>query len=344
MSSSCISTTATATDHGEALITAVHTDIIESHILNRLDGPTLAATSCASAQLLSLCNHDHLWKDICNSTWPSTADHRARAIISTFPSGHKSFYYDAFPALQHRSTGTRDRRRDVSDTPELISAVDIYCDDKLICSRVLVTETTSTWALCTPLRLDLLDPKELVPAPPLKLDVGGACASPAEERLRVSWILIDPAKRRAVSAASREAMVARRHWLTGDTQLRFAVVAADARGGGEMVECAVVVRCGVCEGGELRVREVSMQVEDMEGRILTGMESLVILQAAMADQRMKSDSITERKIYEAFSRMKAQCRERNQRREKILDNVCIATGISIFLAFSMFYLSTLRFY
>ncbi|KAL6506478.1 hypothetical protein OROGR_024659 [Orobanche gracilis] len=221
MSSSSISTTATATDHGEAPITAVHTDIIESHVLNRLDGPTLAATSCASSQLLSLCNHDHLWKDICNSTWPSTADHRVRAVISTFPSGHKSFYYDALPAFRHQSTGTRNRRRDVSDTPELISAVDIYWDDKLIYSRVLVTETTTTWALCTPLRLDLLDPKKYVSAP-LRLDGGGACVSRTEKRLRVSWILIDPARIRAISAASREAMEARRVGLI--VKFHFAMV------------------------------------------------------------------------------------------------------------------------
>ncbi|GFP92277.1 F-box protein at2g27310 [Phtheirospermum japonicum] len=330
---------ATADHGGRTPLTTVHPDIIQSHILKPARRPTLAATSCASASCLSLCNDDYLWKDICNSTWPSTADHRVRAAISAFPSGHRSFYSDAFPALRHQSNETPHRRhRDFSDTPELISAVDIYYDEKLIYSKVLVTETNSTWFLCTPLRLDLLDQKETV-ATPSEFSGGGAWMARAEEHLRVSWILIDPVGRRAVNVASRRAVAARWHWLTGDVQLRFAVVEAAGSSGGELVECAVVVSCRGSEDGEVRVREVSMQVEDMEGRILTGMDSLVILQAAMAEQRMKRDGKTERDIYEIFSRMKAQCRERKQRREKGLDTVCIATGISIFFAFFLLFLS-----
>ncbi|KAI3450738.1 hypothetical protein Pfo_007403 [Paulownia fortunei] len=345
MSSSSISTTtitaAAATDQGGGTpITAIHPDIIQSHILNRLDGPTLASTSCASAQLLSLCNDDYLWKDICNSTWPSTTDPRVRDAISAFRSGHRSFYSDAFPALRHhQSRKTHDKRRAL-DTSELISAVDIYYDDKLIYSKVLVTETLSTWFLSTPFRLDLLDPKETV-ATPLKFDDGGeegTCMARAEERLRVSWILIDPVKRRAVNVASQKALDARRRWLTEDIQLRYGIVVA-AGGGGELVQCGVVVSCGEKEGGQVRVREVSMQVEEMEGKILTGMDSLGILEEAMEGQRWKSDSKTEKDTYETFLRMKVRCRERKQRREKGLDMVCIATGISIFFAIWIFYLS-----
>ncbi|KAK6163677.1 hypothetical protein DH2020_000541 [Rehmannia glutinosa] len=333
MSSSLISTT----DHGGGgtPISAIHPDIIQSHILNRLDGPTLASTSCASAQLLSLCKHDYLWKDICNSTWPSTTHPLVRAAISAFPSGHRSFYSDAFPAL--RGSESHHRRR-AWDTPELISAVDIYYDDELIYSKVLVTETLSPWFLCTPLRLDLLDPKETV-ATPMEFSGGGAWEARAEERLRVSWILIDPVRRRAVNVASRKAVEARRHWLTADMQLRFAVVVA-AGDAGVMVECGVVISCRGEEGGQVRVREVSMQVESMEGKILNGMDGLGVLEAAMAEQRRKSDSKTERDIYERFLKMKAQCRERKQRRERDLDTACIATGISIFFfAFLVFFLS-----
>ncbi|KAL0460808.1 UNVERIFIED_CONTAM: F-box protein [Sesamum latifolium] len=157
----------------------------------------------------------------------------------------------------------------------------------------------------------------------------------AEDRIRVSWILIDPTKKRAVNVASLKAVEARRHWLTEDIQLRYATVMAGD--GGELVQCGVVMTCGGKEGGELQVREVSMQVEDMEGRILTGIDSLVILDEAMEGQRRKSDGESEKAIYERFLSMKVECRERKQRRERGVDMVCIAAGVSIFLAIWMIF-------
>lgn len=341
MSPSSNSAAAADSDRGGATsFTGIHPDIIQSHILNRLDGPALAATSCASADLLLLCSGDHLWKDICNSTWPSTADLRVAHAISAFPSGHRSFYSDAFPAFRHHHSLEAGR---VSDTSELISAVDICYDGALIFSKVLVTEARSPWFLCTPFRLELVDKKEMVALPLVaKLDSGGesSCITRAEEKLRVSWILIDPAKRRAVNVASRAAVEAGRHWLSDDIQLRYAsVVEAD---GGEMVSCSVAVTCEGKEGERLRVKEVSMQVEEMEGKLLTGAESLRILAAAMEGGRRRSDARLEREVYECFLRVKMRCRERKVRRERGVDMVCAATGISIFFAFVILFLSKIE--
>ncbi|CAA0836020.1 F-box protein [Striga hermonthica] len=240
-------------------------------------------------------------------------------------------------ALHHRPP--RPHRRLLPLTPELISAVDISCDGRPIYSKVLVTETSSPWFLCTPFRLDLLDPKETVATP---LDPGGgACAARAADRLRVSWILIDPAAGRAASVASRRAVVARRHWLTGDLQLRYAVV-VDA-GGGRLAECAVAVACRCGGGGGMRVVEVSMQVVGVEGRVLAGMEGLGVIQAAMEAGRTRPSGSGgggwERDVYAAFARMKARCREGKEKREKGLDTACVATGIAIFVAFFVFLLS-----
>lgn len=320
-------------DGGATAITTIHPDIIQSHILNRLDGPTLAATSCASAQFLSLCAEDLLWRDICNATWPSTTDPTVRAAISAFPSGHRSFYSDSFPSV----VSHRKERPKQAQTPRLISAVDIFCGDKLIYSRVKETETLSGWFQSSPFRIDLMEPKE-VAAAPLKFEgEDGACMELAKERLRVSWILIDPSSRRAVNVASAAAVEARRHWLTEDIQLRFATVVDG--GDGDPVQCAAVVTCGGKEGGELQLREISMQVEDMEGKILSGGESLEILEAAMEGRRRKSDVKIQREAYEMFLRMKMQSRERKQRRERSLDMVCIAAGVSIFMAIWTFLLS-----
>ncbi|XP_057782001.1 F-box protein At2g27310-like [Salvia miltiorrhiza] len=327
-------------DHGGATaLAAIHPDIIQSHILNRLDGPTLASTSCASAQFLSLCAEDLLWRQICNATWPSTAHPTVRAAISAFPSAHRSFYSDSFPAVARQGGASPLRRRAPPQqaTQTLISAVDVYCDDKLIYSRVKETETRSGWFQSSPFRIDLVDPKEAVAAP-LRFDgEDGACMELARERLRLSWILIDPAKGRAVNVASAAAVEARRHWLTEDIQLRYATV-VDA-GNGELVQCAAVVTCGGKDGGELQVREISMQVEDMEGKILTGSHSLGILDAAMEGRRLKSHVGMQREAYQMFLRMKIQSRERKQRRERSLDIVCIAAGVAIFVAIWTFLLS-----
>ncbi|XP_073269739.1 F-box protein At2g27310-like [Primulina huaijiensis] len=326
------SSSTTAANHGGGTpITAFHSDIIRSHILNRLDGSTLASTSCASGQLLTLCNDDHLWREICNSNWPSTTDPRVRDVISGFSSGYRSFYSDSFPAVRHQNSAKRTKKRSLPGTStELISAVDIYCDEKLIYSKVMVTETHSGWFTYSPFRLDLLDPKETVPTPLAFDGENGNGMEIASNRLRVSWVLIDPAKNRAVNVASLKAVDARRHWLNEEVHIRFAIIAAG--GDGELVQCAVMVTCGGSEGEEMHVRDVYMQVEDMEGKIVCGMKSLGILREAMEGQRCKSSRRMEKEKYEMFVKMKIESMERKQRRERSLDMAFIATGVSIFLA------------
>ncbi|XP_073146946.1 F-box protein At2g27310-like [Henckelia pumila] len=321
MSSSEISATAAAAGTS---ITVVHPDIVQSHILKRLDGAALASTSCASVHFQSLCNEDQLWQRICNSTWPSTAHPAVRSAVSAFPSAHRSLYSDSFPSFHN----CRDRTCS-PETSELISAVDIYYDNKPVYSKVLRTETLSSWFMSSPFRLELLNPKETVPFP---TPPGGACREIAKERLRVSWILIDPANKRAVNVASQKAVEARLLWISEDLQLRYATVASDSRG--NSVQCAVVVNCG---GAELEVKEVSMQVEDMEGKIVGGRDSLVILRGAMVGERKRSDVDLEREIHELFRRNKEDFRERKLRRERGLDMAFIVTGLSFFFLFFIFY-------
>ncbi|GER33206.1 F-box family protein [Striga asiatica] len=217
----CPTTTCTADGAGTTTITAVHPDVIQSHILNRLDGAALASASCTSPQLLSLCREDWLWREICNSTWPSTADPAIRAAIYALPSGHRSLYSDCFPSARPHSF-PHGKTIFPGTPPEfLISAVDIHYDGRLIHSMVLKTETLSGWFQSSPFRLDLLSPKETLHTP-LKSDDDWAAR--AASLLRVSWILIDPRRRRAVYVAGSGAVEASRDWLTGELQLRCATV------------------------------------------------------------------------------------------------------------------------
>ncbi|KAK2640800.1 hypothetical protein Ddye_022563 [Dipteronia dyeriana] len=338
-SCSTSSSTTTTADHGtgETTISAVHADIIQTHILTRLDGHTLAACACASSQLQVLSSEDKLWQKICTATWPSINDPRVSHLISTFPAGHRSFFSYSFPILDHRQPSKHSSDKYSSSlilTTELISCVDIYYKDVLILSKTREMETVTGWFLCSPFRVDLLDPKESVSTPILH---GGeeddTWLKDLEENLSMSWILIDPERKRAVNLSSRRAVTVERHWLAGDVQARFSLImGGDQRSGMELVKWEVVVTCGGEE--ELQVREVSLHVEDMEGRGLSGRDSLVILQEAVEKGKRKRGIVNEGKVrYLEFVERKRELKFMKLRREKVLDMACLALGITIFLSF-----------
>ncbi|KAJ4845477.1 hypothetical protein Tsubulata_044083, partial [Turnera subulata] len=265
-------------------------DILNTHIL------TLAAASSASTELHALSTDEKLWQKICASSWPSISDPRISDLISTFPSGHRSFFSDAYPLLHHhRSQGTTLDRPVAAATPELNSAVDIYYKNAPIFSKVAAFETLSSWFMSSPFRVELLEPKEFFP----------------------TTILHHPSS----SEKDLKAVSVQRHWLTGEVEVKFATVMAGdgARGSAaEEVECEMVVTCGEKEGGEVQVRQVWMGMMDMEGRNLSGNNGLGILQGAMeAGERKKEKSGKEGiERYEEFVDKKKLWKDRNERREK----------------------------
>ncbi|KAL3532125.1 hypothetical protein ACH5RR_005646 [Cinchona calisaya] len=337
-SSSCPSTTTTEEQGGATTkFSLFHPDIIESHILTRLDGPSLAAASCSSATLHHLSSQEHLWSHICHSTWPSTTSPRVSRLISTFPNGGpRAFFVNSYPLPLPEPT-SRDSRS--SPPPELISAVDISYRNKLIFSKVEETETVTGWFRCSPFRIDLLEPKEVVPTPIKHTEGDDTCTSLIQD-MTLSWILIDPIGRRAVSLSSHKPVSVQRHWLTGEVQVRFAsILAADQKGATRgHVQCGIVVTCGKSEGGEMQVREVSMEMEDMDGMHLIGRDSLVVLHKALEGKRGKAINREDegRRRYKEYVEMKRERKERKQRTEGALDVLCVAFGVSIFVAFWCF--------
>uniref|UniRef100_A0A5B7ADC7 F-box protein n=1 Tax=Davidia involucrata TaxID=16924 RepID=A0A5B7ADC7_DAVIN len=339
-------TTSCVEEGGATTFSAVHPDILQAHILTRLDGPTLASASCASSQLHALSAQDHLWTDICHSTWPSTTTPRLRQVISTFPNGARSFFAHSFPLLLSDSTAKSPsnlNRPSALPPPELISAVDIYYQNKLILTKVQATETVTGWFRCSPFRIDLLDLKDVVPTPIQHPDGDDTCMALAEE-MTLSWIVIDPIGRQAMNLSSHKPVSVQRHWLSGEVQVWFAsILAGDHKGSAsEFVQCGIVVTCGGSEEGEMQVREVSLQVEDMEGMHLTGKDSLVILQRALEGKRgrvgRRRREEEGRRRYREYLKMKRERRERKLRTEETLDILCVAFGVSILAAFWFFVL------
>ncbi|KAG2309165.1 hypothetical protein Bca4012_081914 [Brassica carinata] len=300
-------------------ISTVHHDIIEAHILTRLDGPTLASVSCASSHLHKLASNEILWSELRRSTWPSTA---------TFSDDDsRLFFSDAYSVI--------DTAGPVSDPdrpfPELISAVDVHYRGELILSRVVKTETTTEWFRGSPLRIDLVDTKDTVPTPIKRGRWTEDTCRDLEKELTLSWIVIDPTGKRAVDLSSHRPVSVHRNWLSGGVEAKFATVVGS-------VECVItVVTCGE---EEVHVKEVSLKVEEMEGTHLNGKDSLVILRSVMEGKRGngRRRDIESKRRHEEFMEKKREMKEKKMRAELVFDILTVAVGILGFVSLVGFYL------
>lgn len=321
-----------------AAIATVHEDILRTHVLTRLDGPTLASAACVSSQLRSLSSQPDLWANICRSTWPSTSSPLVSQVISTFPDGPHSFFSDSYPLL----TAVASQSTTPGPSPSrLMSAVDIRYRGDLIFSRAVETDADSGWFQCSPFRIDVLDPKDAVRTA-IRFPDAEQARRELGDGLRLSWVLIDPAGRRAMDLSSHAPVSVQRHWLTGELHARFAtVVEAGERGpAAEAVQCGVVVTCrGWAEEG-MQVREVSLQVEDGDGMCLSGRDSLGVLQRAFGGRRgsREREERGRRRRYEEFERRKRERKERKLRTEGTLDFLFVGFGV---MAVALFWLLVL---
>lgn len=313
-----------AGDGGATEIAAIHPDVLRTHILTRLDGPSLASAACVSSLLRALSSEDGLWRDLCHSAWPSTRHPRLLRLISAFPYGHRSFFSDAFPLPGPGRLSSQSRGRHHPGPPpsELISAVDVSYKNKPVFSTAMDTDTSSSLFGWAPFLVDI-EPCVLIPA--------DFATEVRPEDLTVSWIVLDPEGKRAANLASpRPVSVERRRTASwGELlQLRYATVVA---GGECAVVVTAVVTCGGKRGGKAQVRDVSMEVEDMEGRKLSGDESLVILREAVGGGRRGGGS-WETTSYEEFEARRAERRAGKERRERRQEMVCTAVGIFVYVA------------
>uniref|UniRef100_A0ACD5ZB51 Uncharacterized protein n=1 Tax=Avena sativa TaxID=4498 RepID=A0ACD5ZB51_AVESA len=289
--------------------------------LRRLDGPSLAAASCATSGLRALAADPDTWRALCLAQWPSLQTSTiilGSAAVSLPP---QRLFADAFPFPADASSAAAtpvpsadaDQRRLPS---ELISAVDVYHNGAPIFSRVLETSTASSWFLTSPFSLDAVDRKSPVPAP-------AASISPSE--LQLSWIVVDPSSGRAVNVSSRRAVAVDRHWYTGDTLVRFAVVL-----GGCKFEATVA-----CSEEAGCLREVGLAVEDADGAAASGEGTLRLLAAAMAGPRKGGEKEPEeaKRRYDEFVRSKRGRKESKARREVLVDLCCSAVSAVAVLSF-----------
>lgn len=218
------------------------------------------------------------------------------------------------------------------ETLSLISAVDIFHREGLVFSKVVETETVTGWFRCSPFRVDLLDTKDVIKYPVVGDENNVTCHDLGEE-LRLSWILIDPASHRAVNVSSGKAVAVQRHWLSGEVKARFTtVVYGETATALEVALCSVVV---MLAEESMEVREVSLQVEDMDGKHVNGRDSLVILQKALEGGR-KWKGVGEGEGYREFVKKKKEREERKKRVERRMDIMCLFVGL-VSLTFVAFF-------
>lgn len=127
--------------------------------------------------------------------------------------------------------------------------------------------------------------------------------------------------------------------MSGEVQVRFATVLPGYQKG-ELVQCEIVVTCGGSEGGEMQVREVSLEMEDMDGMHLNGKDSLVILERAFRGKRGKGMKRGEEGMrrHREYAERKRERRERKMRTEGALDILSVVFGVTAFAAFWFFVL------
>ncbi|WOG94543.1 hypothetical protein DCAR_0313839 [Daucus carota subsp. sativus] len=316
-------------------ITGIDPDVLESHILSKIDGPSLACTASTCHLLHTLCNKDNLWKDMCNATWNSVKHPLVQETISKFPGGYRSFFCHAFPLV--RPIPWRTRRVLPQDCAgKILSAVDIYYGRKGITSKVIVTDTGHNAFLDFSFWLNLLDSQETVKIP-LKFEGDeNKCMLKLKDNLGLSWILIDPIRKHAVNISSLTPISVRPHWNGNDVQVMYATILSGF-GSSEFVECRIeaTIRCKY--GKDVKISEACLYLEDMHSMRLNGDRSLRIFLEAMENgERKKGNEQEEREIYMKYRELKRKRIEGDYRRETRLRIGCRVACLAYLIAFVFF--------
>ncbi|KAL6634224.1 hypothetical protein ACP70R_026895 [Stipagrostis hirtigluma subsp. patula] len=280
--------------------------------LRRLDGRSLAAATCATQGLRALATDPDTWRALCLARWPSLAA-RPDLLLPAGAVSPQRLFADAlpFPCADAAAAAPLDQL-----PGELVSAVDVYHGGVPLLSRVVETSTSSSWFLTSPFCVDAVECNK-TPAPI------GRAVPPAE--LELSWVVLDPRAGRAVNVSSRRPVAVDRHWYTGETLVRYAVVL-----GGCKFEATVT-----CSEETGHVRELSLTVEDADGAAMTGEGSLRLLAAAMAGPRKggEKEAAATKGRYEEFVRSKRGRKESKARKEVLVDLCCSAVSAIAVLSF-----------
>ncbi|KAK1559584.1 hypothetical protein Q3G72_016062 [Acer saccharum] len=249
---------------------------------------------------------------------------------------------------------------------DFVSIVDIRYKDKAICSKVLSGIPNANgfngWFYNCPFRIDLLtyatgdDDNEgevtlsvsdgLPPISSMEKErKDGKLWKELRDGLRLSWIVVNKKIKQAANLASWSPLGGQRHWPTDkDFVIRFgSVLPAKDILPCQVVECILIMKFRVVhtegEGVQttLKLTELSMQLEDMEGAHVNGRNSLLILKEALSCHRSKNYSEVLESCH-LYSKVQSELKEEKMRNESRLDRLCILSGIAAFMSFCYYIL------
>ncbi|XP_076900725.1 putative F-box protein At2g36090 [Bidens hawaiensis] len=293
-------------------------DIIQTHILPRLDGQSLSTIATVSSHLHSLCSDHNLWSHICMCTWPSITHQHVDALISTFPGAHQSFFQDSFPSLiidvNHRNSCSNSKLPDCLS--QLISAVDIRYQTDIIYSTVQFTDITTNF-LSSEFNIKLTQDQGISGHIDMKVDVHAgidkAALAHLKESVTLNWIVIDPSLKRAGNLSSIKAASVKRDWASNKTIVKCITVLPGCDPN-EMVQCCIYVVLGLDDKGEgLQVKEVTMKMLNLDSCRLSGGDFLVVSRrAVLGENNMRRKVVDDKERWERhceFKETKSQRRK-----------------------------------
>ncbi|ERN12318.1 hypothetical protein AMTRI_Chr01g114950 [Amborella trichopoda] len=247
---------------------------------------------------------------------------------------------------------------------DFVSIVDVRYKDKALYSKVIWgipdSDDFHGWFYNCPFRIDLIgysnedDNHEgeitlsvadgLPPIASIERErKDGKLWKELRDGIRLSWIIVNKKMKQAANLASWTPLGGQRHWPTEkDFLIRFgSILPAKDILPCQVVECILVLKCRVVTTGEgegegsqttLKITELSMQLEDMEGSHVNGRNSLLVLEKALSCCRSKNYSEVLESCHR-YSKAQSELKEEKIRNESRLDRLCILSGIAAFITF-----------
>ncbi|KAK8694895.1 hypothetical protein V6N13_072439 [Hibiscus sabdariffa] len=354
-------------EHWQCDLNYLSRDIV-ADIMARLDGPTLASVACTCSDFRATARDQRLWKQLCHSTWPSTALKEAQHLLPSSPTdGFRGFYADSYPLILHGA------HEDADNFPTQLphisplnfaSFIDVYYREKCVISCVLDGiprtsnfdqdyETTTglmSWLLNCPFKAVLLhvshdedieDRDELQSADDkygfVSLEQMGEpkdLCDELKEGIRLSWVLLDKKSGKAGNLSSWKPWSVKKIWATdGEYVLHFGCIipVQESLLPHKLAKCVIVARCNIEEKqGNLRWKEISMHIEDPNGAYINGCKSLIILNQALYCSRSKNFHAVQ-KGFQQFEGRKQEMTRKKKLKETIADWVCLSIEVAILL-------------
>ncbi|KAL5833220.1 hypothetical protein ACOSQ3_016894 [Xanthoceras sorbifolium] len=264
-------------------------------IMGQLDDSDMTSAGCTCSTLLHVAHDQSLWRQLCHSTWPSTALNEAQHLLSSSSfGGFHNIYYKNECVLSKVFNGI----------PE---AVNVYhtdntggnCDYETNPNYHQYDEDNSH---CD------IDDNERYGLPKTLSDYGKLRDNHYKElakHLRLSWVLLDKKKGKAVNLSRWKPLLIRRSWIyNGNYEIHF--------------------------GWHLRWKEISTHIEDITGGHIGVQQSLLVMNQALYRLQSKNPLKVEQG-YRLYEEKKREMMKKKAFPEKVADWLCMSIQITVFV-------------